>query len=377
MGDSEDKGPDAPAWQTAQQSPKTNDAQAQAEVDSNKPQATTLEQARKFLQDALVQTETTERKAAFLKSKGIPQSDIDELLLDGASAAQPEPAQAQAVIQHTEPPADNAAEPLHPRTIFDTTATTTIKDDRPPIVTYPEFLTKPTRPPPLVTVNRFLNTLYAFGGVSALVYGTSKFVVEPMVDALTEARISLHSNANESLTKLVDKLEKTVSELPPSTTANKKGSSSTHPDDDDDDAATTSSYDDPTELFHRDIGVQTSLPASPSMGYSSTTPNPNVPAEKPSGTQARKLAELSTAVRGLRDSLVSQTEDLGDIKTVLDLFKDDLDTMTSAQMDYGAGFSIYGGGNRNEPDDEIKRAKENIRRVKGVLLSTRSFPASV
>ncbi|KAK3321457.1 peroxisomal membrane anchor protein conserved region-domain-containing protein [Cercophora scortea] len=374
MGGSEDKGPDAPAWQTAQQSPKTDDAQAKVEADLDKPQTTTLEQARKFLQDALVQSETTERKAAFLKSKGIPQSDIDELLRDVAPVAQPEAA--QAVVQHTEPPAKNITDSLPSQTIFDTTSSSTIKDDRPPIVTYPEFLTKPTRPPPLVTVNRFLNTLYAFGGISALVYGTSKFVVEPMVDALTEARISLHSDANESLAKLVDKLENTVSELPPSTAANKKGSSSTHPDDEDD-AATTSSYDDPTELFHRDIGVQTSLPASPSMGYSSNTPNPNTPAEKPSATQARKLAELSTAVKGLRDSLVSQTEDLGDIKTVLDLFKDDLDTMTSAHMDYGAGFSIYGGGNRNEPDDEIKKAKENIRRVKGVLLSTRSFPASV
>jgi hypothetical protein len=218
------------------------------------------------------------------------------------------------------------------------------------------------RPPPLVTVNGFLNTLYAFGGLSALVYGTSKYVAEPMVNTLTEARISFHETANHGLAKLVSKLENTVSEIP----APKPKPSSTQ----DDDA--TSSYDDPTELFHRDIGVQTSLPTSPS-------PEPSQPHKESATTiHTRRLGSLISSLRSLNEGLVDHTESLGDVQTVLDVLKQDLDKLTSAAAatDFVGGFSLYGPSSRNEPDDEIKRAKENIRRVKGVLLSTRSFPTS-
>lgn len=240
------------------------------------------------------------------------------------------------------------------------------KEDRPPIVTYPEFLTKPTRPPPLMSMNGFLNTIYAFGGVSALIYGTSKFVLEPMVESLTEARISLHDTANQNLAKLVEKLENTVSEIPPTI---KKPESALHGDDGDE---TSSSYDDPTELFHRDIGVQTSIPLSP-------IPTSVEPQESSlSAKQASRLTNLVSSLKAVQDGIVSQTEDFEVMKVSLDAFRDDLDQMSSAShADFAGGYSLYGGGNRNEPDDEIKKAKENIRRVKGVLLSTRSFPASV
>lgn len=239
------------------------------------------------------------------------------------------------------------------------------KEDRPPIVTYPEFLTKPARPPPLVTVNGFLNTLYAFGGLSTLVYGASRFVVEPMVNTLTEARISLHDTANRDLTKLVSKLESTVSEIPPPKPKD------TPADKDDDDAV--SSYDDPTELFHRDIGVQTSLPASPQQPPA----QPATAAANPTIAHTQNLLRLTNAVKTLNEGLVDHTESLGDVQTVLDMLKQDLDKLSAAAAtDFVGGFSLYGAASKNEPDDEIKKAKENIRRVKGVLLSTRSFPAS-
>jgi hypothetical protein len=63
---------------------------------------------------------------------------------------------------------------------------------------------------------------------------------------------------------------------------------------------------------------------------------------------------------------------------VLDLLNDDLDKLDAAAhtTDFvgGSGFGLYGAASKNEPDDEIRKAKENVRRVKGVLLSTRSFP---
>ena len=49
-------------------------------------------------------------------------------------------------------------------------------------MTYPEFLTKPTRPPPLVTRDGIFNTLYAFAGLSTALYGVSKFIVAPWND---------------------------------------------------------------------------------------------------------------------------------------------------------------------------------------------------
>jgi hypothetical protein len=53
-----------------------------------------LEQARKFLQDAQVQGTTPERKAEFLKSKGLSESDIEGLLNEVAQDGRPELPQA-------------------------------------------------------------------------------------------------------------------------------------------------------------------------------------------------------------------------------------------------------------------------------------------
>ncbi|KAK4040459.1 peroxisomal membrane anchor protein conserved region-domain-containing protein [Parachaetomium inaequale] len=315
-----------------------------------------LEQARKFLQDAQVQGTTPERKAEFLKSKELSESDIEGLLNEVAQDGRPESPQAsnQRAQERIEPPLAK-------------------KEDRPPIVTYPEFLTKPARPPPLVTVNGFLNTLYAFGGLSTLVYGASKFVVEPMVHTLTEARISLHDTANQDVTKLVSKLETAVSEIPPPKPPKDGKTLPTEKiDGGGDDAA--SHYDDPTELFHRDIGVQT----SPSL--QSQQP-PQQPQKKETALthQTNRLARLTTSVKSLSDGLEDQTETLGDVHAVMHRLQLDVDRLTAAaSTDFvgGGGFSMYAPSSRNEPDDEIKRAKENVRRVKGVLLSTRSFPAS-
>ncbi|KAK4133273.1 hypothetical protein BT67DRAFT_443177 [Trichocladium antarcticum] len=320
---------------------------------------TTLEQARKFLHDAEVHETTPERKAEFLKSKGLSDSDIEGLLNEVTQDARLE----------SQPSSQRREEKIEP-------PISAMRDDRPPIVTYPEFLTKATRPPPLVTVNGFLNTLYAFGALSTLVYGTSKYVVEPMVNALTDARISLHDTANQDLAKLVAKLETTVSELPPP----KPSLTET-------DADNASHYDDPTELFHRDIGVQTSAPASPSLHYQQQQQQqppaltPLTSTTTPLQHQTARLRTLTALTKSLTASVVTQTESYSDVKRVLDLLGDDLDKLEAAAhtTDFvgGTGFGLYGAASRNEPDDEIRRAKENVRRVKGVLLSARSFLVGV
>lgn len=275
--------------------------------------------------------------------------------------AQPAPIEAEPQTMPTPAQADTTQQPSAAKA----------KDDRPPIVTYPEFLTQPARPPPLMTVDRFLSALYAFGGLSALVYGTSKYVVAPMVDHLTEARTSLHGTAKHNLARLVQKLEETVSEVPPTPVPKADVSQGVE--------GSTSEYDDPTELFHRDIGVQTSLPPSPNPQhgqYSASLAAGREEAEEtPSITQTRRLQDLAASVRDISRGFVSQSEEYENAKAVLGVFRDELDEMSYSVSNVVSGSSLYGYGRSNEPDDEINKAKENIRRVKGVLLSARSFPA--
>jgi hypothetical protein len=232
--------------------------------------------------------------------------------------------------------------------------------DRPPIVTYPEFLAKPERPPPLVTTSRLLGALNAVAGLTAVIYGTSKFVVTPMVESLTEARVDLHDTTSSKLSGIVNKLEKTVSEVPPT----KKPLTA-------DDASDTS---DPSEMFHRDVGTQTlpvqALPSSKSASVASLS------GVSQSQRQAERLATLTKTLSGLKDGYRSESEDLQDLKTLVDVFRDDLDAMTFGnQADFVGGYDVYN-KRKKDPDDELRRVRDNVRRIKGLLLSSRSFPAS-
>ncbi len=78
MGNPEDvRKPALPSWQQAQ--PTADKAGKQDKANLNAPEPATLEQARKFLQDEEVQKSSRERKAEFLKGKGVSQDDIDRL----------------------------------------------------------------------------------------------------------------------------------------------------------------------------------------------------------------------------------------------------------------------------------------------------------
>ncbi|KAK4172084.1 putative PEX14/17 peroxisomal biogenesis factor 14/17 [Triangularia setosa] len=322
-------------------------AESKPESENNTREAT-IEQARIFLKDTETKKATPEQRAEFLKSKGLSDTDIQDLLKEVTQDA-PTPSEAPLTTSPVLLP----------------------KEDRPPIITYPEFLTTPTRPPPLITPSGFLNTLYAFGGLSTLIYGTSKFVLEPMVTTLTSSRIELAETANDRLSKLVAKLEETVSEIPVYPNHNNNPSPRVSLD-------VQSQYDDPTELFHRDIGIQTEDTPRSSLQISTPLFPGNSAAESAMSYQSRRLGGLVSSLKQVNEGLVSQTEGYADVKTVLEVLRDDLDGLASQTsgdyMSGGGGYNMY--GSRQEPDDEIKKAKENIRRVKGVLLSTRNFPGS-
>lgn len=366
---------------------------------STEPLPPTLEQARVFLRDESVQRESRPRKAAFLASKGLTSPQIDQLLAEEDEAA---------VTENAVAPLESSAAPVEQASSL------------PPIVTYPEFMARPPQPPPLVTPKVFLGALYGSAAVSSLLYATARLVLAPMVDALTESRAELHDTAAANLTRLLDQLETVVSEVPEAAKAGASGAaarsslavaSAPAEDDDASTAETTDSYDDPTEVFHRDIGVQTSLPPSPTLApkvtMDSTVPSTSTSlappaagsANEPSQSyyQAERLSNLVNSVRSLSQGWAGPSDVLSEIQTTVDVFREDVEKLSRPPAyAYGGGFgsSIYGYGNsiatnggsnkypgyvtttRNEPDDEIRKAKENIRRVKGALLTTRTFPTA-
>ncbi|KAF7563100.1 hypothetical protein G7046_g1039 [Stylonectria norvegica] len=205
------------------------------------------------------------------------------------------------------------------------------------------------------------NTLYAFAGLSTLLYGSSKYLLGPMVDTQTEARLDFHATTAAKLDALVTKLESTVSEVPAAKKLAALG-------DDESDV------DDPSEMFHRDMGTQTSLPLSvaPTMGKDAGGDATAAQQKHVDG-----VVMLSKVLSGFKDDLRQQTEDMEDIKTLLDVLRDDVDGLTyGGQSEFLAGYDMYGRSRNAEPEDEIRKVRDNIRRVKGVLLSTRNFPSS-
>ncbi|SPJ82871.1 uncharacterized protein FTOL_10075 [Fusarium torulosum] len=373
MSDS-DSNPAIPSWQKAQSdetdsqntepAPTPSTSSSASEVDApavetsveedTQPQRVQGDQdkldiARRFLENDDVRHAPHDKKVKFLRSKGIDEAEIHALLGQEDSATETEStANSETTSAYTPTP----TETLPP------TPASQPPVDRPPIVTYPEFLAKPPRPPPLVTKERLFNALYAVTGLSTLVYGTSRYVIRPMVDSQAEARTDFHDLTSRKLDALVAKLEKIVSDVPPQKPV------ATVEDE--------SEAEDPTEMFHRDMGTQTTFPISSVTAMTGSKDNDSLAKHN-----ANQLNSLNKTLSGLKDAYRSQSEGMDKIKTAVDVLRDDLDTMTyTAYPDHSMGYDLYGRSRKPEPDDEIRKVRDNIRRVKGVLLSTRNFPAS-
>ncbi|KAH8601701.1 peroxisomal membrane anchor protein conserved region-domain-containing protein [Bisporella sp. PMI_857] len=305
-------------------------------------------QAKKFLEADNVRNESTDKKIAFLESKSLRSEEIQQLLgvsrnLEATSPSSQQPA--SAVPQ----PSQNStaqAQPSHQ------SSQPSQARDIPPIITYPEFLTTPQAPSPLVTRARLLTTLYLFSGLSALLYGTNTYLVTPMIAQLTTSRLSLLSSASQNLQTLISKLEPLVSVVPPARAIK--------------DEEVDSEDEDPTELFHRDIGVQTSPPGSPTVK----------PKElNPAVEQTEKVERLSSSLAGLMEDSTSEGQETSDLSTTIGVLREYLDSLAYVPPSFTYGSAGYGyGATGAKEDDEIGRVKASIRSVKGVLLSARSFP---
>uniref|UniRef100_A0A8H7KCR0 Peroxisomal membrane protein PEX14 n=1 Tax=Bionectria ochroleuca TaxID=29856 RepID=A0A8H7KCR0_BIOOC len=246
----EEEKPDSgiPEWQRSQEDTEDNSTTTNEDITTttnedittttNEDITTTTNEdrikvARRFLDDEKIKTSPRESKIAFLRGKGIDEADIKELLGE---------------VEFSQPLASAADEPSTSAPIHSSSESVLSNRDRAPIVTYPEFLTpKAESSPPLLTRNRLVIILQLFAFISTLVVGSSRFILRPMLDRLTDSRIDLYTSTSKALAPLLSKLEKSVSQVPPRI--------KTRNDSDQD-----SDSDDPSEMFHHDVGTQTSTP---------------------------------------------------------------------------------------------------------------------
>ena len=389
-----------PSWQQSQnQPPKENHQETSSEsapsesapsTDSQTPdqpaRSTLLEQASKFLEDEAIRDAPTDKKISFLESKGLKGPDIDSLLgvsRNTEATAQPELASSQPTTSSSST----------------TTSNTASVDSRPvpPIITYPEFLVQQSKPPPLVTLQSILYTIYGAAGLGATFYGASEFLVKPMLAQLTSARHDLADTTSSNLQKLNEKLEQTVSVIPPQLTARSLNNPINDNKDEEDTESITS---DPTELFHRDVATQTSPGEVPSKDglwtadSDSDAPN-TADQDQPSAATAAVNSHL-TRLESMRSSLqeISTTDQDSataedEVRSSLNDLQHYLDGLLYSKQSYGSvsGYGVYGsaggGFDANAPSTGIGKAEEDaisgfraeIRGVKGALLSARNFPA--
>ena len=230
--------------------------------------------------------------------------------------------------------------------------------DSPPIITYPEFLLHSQKPPPLITAQRLLTTFYAISGLAALTYGTSKYIVEPMIESLTSARHSFAETAISNIDALNEKLTEAVSVVPD--TQNPITDSAAE---DLDDAGAGA-------FFQRSTATQT----SPNLSRSNSTISSDTP-RKPSETeiQSTRLHKLQEDLQELLEPAPSvQSQGIGLKKDV----KQELDALQTflSHMEFGGTQPSTGEKTKVEG---IAKLKAEIRQAKGVLLSSRNFPSSI
>ncbi|KIW06373.1 uncharacterized protein PV09_02829 [Verruconis gallopava] len=359
-----DKAAAIPAWQRATSLPGAEDVKAAPEpqpkgADEKEPTHETSrseasnseddmnalrEQARKFLSDPSIKDASRERKVAFLESKGLKKEEIELLL-----SSQPAPGQQ---------PATSSA-PAQPAR------------DVPPVVTYPEFLVQPQEPPPLVTKSLIWNTAYAAAGLYGTLYALSKYIINPMQAQLSDARHEFFTHSTNQLDAMNSKLSSLVSTVPPS----RPGTALKMSRDDVDDASQTS---DPTELFHRDFGTQTSPSLSRRNSLTSAA-GADDDATKPSPTE-RAEAKLKSISAHLRELTASSEEmtDKDDVSKQLSELIAKLNEMAYANSSYykfNPGVAGYGWASAEKAqDDEIERLVKDIKALKGKFLGVRNFP---
>ncbi|KPI43586.1 uncharacterized protein AB675_6733 [Cyphellophora attinorum] len=395
-GDGRPRVPAIPSWQQnfiASQS-KASESVPDPKDASEEPQPDALEEARLFLQEDEIKTAPREQKQGLLEKKGLQADDIQRLLdaeQQTADNGQTESGLKTIFDSNTVSTTGSTQKPLisppppvapgPPPETASSAASVTPKQDLPPIITYPEFLLKPQKPPPLVTVDRLLNAGYILAGISALTWGASKYLVAPMLESLTSARHHLQSTTLDSLEKLNTKLESTVSHVPYIPPLSHKQ----HINDNDDAHSAASSDSDPTELFHRDIATQTSPPSNSRRSSVSFTNNTLGNVTITQSTQLRNLhSSLSSLLSSTQSTFASSalSDSVGELQEVIDKIESNSQPLYTSydwrSTTNNATRQAWDntGSTRHKPieaQSEAAKVKAAIRSLKGALLSSHNF----
>lgn len=376
-----------PSWQ---QAASDNSSTATSSAAATESRDTLLEQARRFLQDESISEAPTDKKIAFLESKGLSNDEIHTLLgisrNTQATASTSDNSGSNSSTEESESQSnkETAGEASSQPTQSPVAAspapapTASPSKDVPPIITYPEFLLRQSKPP-LITFQNFLYTLYATAGITASIYGASEYLAKPMLESLNCARHEFSETVQGNLKVLNEKLEGNVSKVPALSTARPKGISMENESEDDNESVTS----DPTELFHRDIATQTTdleptAPSQTAVGTEIQTVSPQTIIEE----HHSRLQSLSSSLASVVTTEKYSDSTQGYAKDRLSELQTYLDSLTYSAPLYLTS-SLYGSYDdsadakkaANGEDEAIAAFKAEIRSVKGTLLSARNFPS--
>ncbi|KAI9717440.1 MAG: hypothetical protein M1828_007202 [Chrysothrix sp. TS-e1954] len=319
-----------------------------------------IQKAKRFLENEEVKGESADKKAAFLETKGFSKDILQKTMSAAEPLAEPD-------VHSTTPQQRQSATPQPSQ-----------DRDVAPIITYPEFLMHANKPPPLVTARRLLNIAYIASGTAAAVYGLSKYLVGPMTESLQASRHDFAVNAKEKIEELNKKLGHAISVDPDQVIGENAAGASRSKDADSTSNADTDDSD-PTELFHRDFGTQTSAMPSPKpkSATSSSSGELLTVERNPDDIQAFKLLHLSSLCKDLNTETDSEGDTSQEVSTVIKVLHEHLDSLSlpATAFTVNAAYDAYGMPRDGKKDeDEISKMKSEIRSVKGVLLNARNFP---
>jgi hypothetical protein len=401
---SEKKG--IPAWQR----PAT-ESSTQAKKSEQDASPSAIDRVRRFLEDPVVKDAPYDKKKAFLLSKNVDEETIHQVI--GSDDSQDTSQIVQQGVDASNSHADTDGSTEAAQQEFDASKKTPTpssyvkttdgsqeaanqefdaskaisfsaaeftskrlssvpqpRRDVPPIVTYPEFLVQPQKPPPLVTVSRLINATYLAGAVTASAYALSKYIIAPMADSLNHSRHDLFEHTSQHVSDFNDKLSKLVSTIPPTT----KLLPSTPVEFADFDMDSVTS--DPTELFHRDVGTQTSpsLSRRTSLSSEAEIAKPDtVPLKQATRLEIIKshLSELLEGAESNGSSNQTLQASVGETRHYLDGLY-----YTPPSYSWNADNSLNASNaSKDKQPDAAVALKAEIRGVKGVLLSAKRFPS--
>ncbi|RKF61024.1 putative peroxisomal membrane anchor [Golovinomyces cichoracearum] len=322
-----------------------------------------IEQARNFLRNESVVDADTSKQVEFLKTKGLSEDEINGLIKEGENLKK-----SNQSVANLSP---NNVESFSQSEIIEPESSTS---SMPPVITYPEFLTSPSAPTtPLLTSRSLLKIFYTTSFLTASIYGSIEYILSPMLEKLSDCRHELFSTTLSNLNTLSQKLETVVSEVP--TTANTLSSLDIN-------ALDSEKEDDSAKLFHRDIGIQTSL----SMD-SSETSNAQ-PALTFLERQSSHYSDLHIQLKDLSDCQYSEANDTLGLHGKLIELREYLNATVSYssllnsnnESKYRSSSTIPGFLTKrnitgvNGEIDEVAKVKKEIKGMKGLLLSARTFP---